>query len=205
MITLDLVHLFKTDPSSTLVPRKVMEWVLAREKEFPVNYQIIFSPYKNDEVKNKTIVYEMGFFSQGGPSPHESRDIRSVHFPLHDGVWFVRITGLKRDDGTLIPFADLDNPLDENAIGLGPSLRSKITGFQDLLDKNDPNLSVLHSTNEGHEKSFETTWGYKRTQPIEPKEEEMVSIRCDRNVNDEWEFRGTPYEFMEEKVKPLLN
>ena len=33
----------------------------------------------------------------------------------------------------------------------------------------------------------------------------MVEIQCDRNINDEWEFRGTVQEFMDEKIKPLLN
>ena len=190
MITLDFQQLFKTDPNFSKVPKKVFDWVITREKEFPVNYQINFREYKNENEKDVSKVYEMIFIS-----PHRPFDILFVSFPLSDGCWIVKITGLIARDGTLIPFADLDNPEHDNTEALGPK-RIEISGLKEYFEKDDPLLERIPN-------SF--NWGYKRKFPITSAEIEMVEISCDRNINDEWEFRGTPQEFMDQKVKPLLN
>ncbi len=102
-------------------------------------------------------------------------DLRNVIFPLSKQVWYVRLIGDIREARTA-------------------------SGLLKLLDNNDPRIELIPSDNERH-----SLRGYVRAKPITSSEEEMVDIRCDRNINDEWEFRGTPQEFMDEKVKPLLN
>lgn len=53
MITLDLSHVFKTDPNSTKIPRLVFNWVIEREKQFSdFEFQISFWGYKSEEEKN---------------------------------------------------------------------------------------------------------------------------------------------------------
>lgn len=205
MITLDLAHLFNTNPSSQMVPKKVFEWVTKKEKEFPVNYQITFLPYKSDDEKQKSKIFEKLFFSKISYTPNTPGQVMSVEFPLLDGYWLVRITGSELNDGTLIPFTDQDNPKHESSIGLRGNRRAIISGLQDYFDQKDPLLVLLNSSNEGHEKVWNTTWGYKKSEADDDTYNDMVEIRCDRNVNDEWEFRGTIEEFKDQILKPLMN
>ncbi len=205
MITLDLQHLFKTDPNSTKVPKKVADWVIAKEKEFPVNYQVMFWPYRSEEAKQELSVFEKTFFSNGSFSPDTPGKVMSVQFPLADGCWLIKITGSELDDGTFIPFTDQDNPKHASSRGLRGNRRAVISGLQEYFDKKDSSLVLLSSSNEDHEKVWDTTWGYKKSGQIDPTENEMVEIRCDRNVNDEWEFRGSVEEFKDQIIKPLSN
>lgn len=204
MITLNLQHLFNTDPHSIKVPKKVFDWVITKEKEFPVQYQIMFSEYRNEDEKRALSPFEKTFFSENSYSVDTPGEVRSIQFPLSEGKWHIRIIGAQLGDGTLIPFTDLDNPKHKTSKGLG-KMRGIICGFQDYFDRKDPSLVLLNSSNEGHEKVWNTVWGYKKSGIQDPTENEMVEIRCDRNINDEWEFRGTPQEFVDQKVKPLFN
>lgn len=101
--------------------------------------------------------------------------LRNVIFPLSKHVWYVRLIGNIRDA--------------RDASGLIP-----------LLNSSDPWIEVIHSKNER-----DCPRGYVRINQIASSEEEMVDINFDRNINDEWEFRGNTQEFVDQKVKPLLN
>ncbi|MEI7765746.1 MAG: hypothetical protein WCI93_04165 [bacterium] len=172
MITIDFEQLFTTDPTLSKVPKKVFDWVIAREKEFPeIEYQIRFSERNLEKEKAEGIDldrYEIIY----GPSLLQ---LRNVIFPLSKHVWYVRLIGNIRDAidaSRLIP----------------------------LLNSGDPRIEIIHSKNER-----DCPRGYVRINQITSSEEEMVNINFDRNINDEWEFRGTTQEFMDQKVKPLLN
>ncbi len=204
MITLNLHHLFNTDPNSKKVPKKVAEWVTAKEREFPVQYEISFWPYKTDQAKEALSIFEKTFFSNMSFSPDTPGEVLSIQFPLSDGCWLARIIGAQLEDGTLIPFTDLDNPKHENSKRLG-KLRAVISGLQQYFDQKDPLLVLMRSSNEGHEKVWDTQWGYKKSKPADPTENDMVEIVCNRNTNDEWKFRGTVQEFEEQIIKPLSN
>lgn len=203
MITLNLQHLFNTDPNSTKVPRKVADWVIAKQKEFPIQYEISFWPYKNDQEKEMSSDFEKIFFSICGDADSPG-DVMNVRFLLLDGCWLIRLIGARLEDGTLIPFTDQDNPKHENSKALGKK-RAVISGLQEYFDKKDPLLVIITSSNEGHEKVWDTQWGYKKSKPTDPTENDMVDVSCDRNVNDEWEFRGSVQEFEEQVIKPLQN
>lgn len=101
--------------------------------------------------------------------------LRNIVFPLSKHIWYVRLIGDPRDA--------------IDASGLIP-----------LLNNRDPRIEVIHSKNERN-----CPRGYVRINQITSLEEEMVNINFDRNINDEWEFRGTKQEFMDQKVKPFLN
>lgn len=204
MITLDLQHLFNTDPHSTKVPKKVFDWVIAKEKEFPVQYQIMFTEYKSEDEKRALLPFEKTYFSENSFSQYTPGEVKCIQFPLSDGKWLIRIIGAELSDGTLIPFTDQDNPNHKTSKRLGKK-RGVISGLQDCFDREDPLLVLLNSSNEGHEKVWDTTWGYKKSETHDPQNNEMVEIRCDRNINDEWKFRGTIEEFKDQIIKPLMN
>ena len=169
MITLDLSHLFKTDPSSTKIPRLVFDWVTEREKQFSdIEFQISYWDYKSEDEKRLGLQFERTY----GPSV---LNLRNVTFPLNKGYWIVRLIGDQR-----------------NAV--------IASGLIQLLEDKDSRVQLISSDNERN-----SPRGYTRIHPISVQDEEMVDIRCDRNTNDEWTFRGTGQEFMDEKVKPLLN
>jgi len=162
----------------------------------------MYLEYSSEVEKRDLLLFEKIFFSKHSFSQNTPGEVSCVQFPLSDGRWLIRIIGGELSDGTLIPFADQDNPKHKTSKPLG-KMRGVISGLQDYFDKKDPSLVLLNSSNEGHEKVLDTIWGYKKSGTCDPIENEMVEIRCDRNINDEWEFRGTPQEFIEQKVKPL--
>jgi len=87
MITLNLVNLFKTDPSSTKIPRLVFDWVTEREKQFSdIEFQISFWDYKSEEEKKLGLKFERIY----SPSV---LNLRNVSFPLNEGYWIVRLIG----------------------------------------------------------------------------------------------------------------
>ncbi len=102
-------------------------------------------------------------------------DLRNVMFPLKKQIWFVRIIGDIRD-------------------------ARAASGLIELMNNNDPRIEIIPPQTPSR-----TLRGFIRENPIASSEGEMIKIKYDRNINDEWEFRGTPQEFMDEKVKPLLN
>lgn len=186
MITLDLFHLFKIDPQSNKIPRKVRDWVLEREEKFPIQYQISFWPYRSEKEKQEKISYDIIF----GTSIF---DLRTVIFPLNNGEWVVRLIGAQLEDGAFVPFLDPDNPKHENIRAFNGPL---VSGMLELMQKKDP---LLETEERKDEHGCNNTWRkYKRTKKINASEEEMVSIDYDRNVNDEWRFRGTGEEFKKE-------
>lgn len=169
MITLDLSHLFKTDPNSTKIPRLVFDWVTEREKQFSdIEFQISYWSYKSEGEKQLGLKFERTY----GPS---ILNLRNVTFPLNEGYWIVRLIGDQR-----------------NAV--------MASGLIQLLENKDSKVQLIPSDNERT-----SPRGYTRINPISAQDEEMVDIRCDRNTNDEWTFRGTGQEFIDEKVKTLLN
>ncbi len=167
MITLDLDHLFRTDPHSTKVPKIVFDWVSEREKEFPLEYKISFSLYKSPEEKDLFFKFERIY------TPSLPR-LRNVIFPLSEGYWTVRLIGNQKE-------------------------ALYASGLMSLLEAADTRIEVIPDTSSG------TPRGYRRINPLSPAEEEMVDIKCDRNINDEWEWRGTGQEFLDEVYKPMLN
>ncbi len=203
MITLDLDHLFKTDPHSNKIPKKVFDWVTEKEKQFPVQYQISFYQYSDDIQKQNLLCYEKTFFSKTVLPSEYAGEVTTINFPLADGVWYIKIIGAKLPNNTFIPFSDQDNPDHNDSKALGME-RGIISGLQEYLDRNDPSL-VLLKTKTGNQKPWGRIWGYKKSEEYNDTDNEMVEIQCDRNINDEWEFRGTVQEFMDEKIKPLLN
>jgi hypothetical protein len=102
-------------------------------------------------------------------------DLRNIIFPLRQDIWYVRLIGDIREARIA-------------------------SGLMELLDSHDSRIELIATKNDRL-----SPRGYLRLKPITPEEEELVDIKCDRNINDEWEFRGTAQEFMDEKVKPLLN
>ncbi|MFA5886904.1 MAG: hypothetical protein WC863_04020 [Patescibacteria group bacterium] len=164
MITLDLSHLFKTDPNSTKIPRLVFNWVIEREKQFPgIEFQISFWGYKSENEKQLGLKFERTY----GPS---ILNLRNVTFPLSEGYWVIKLIGDQRN--TVIA-----------------------SGLTHLLENKDSRVQLIPSDNERT-----SPRGYTRINPISAQDEEMVDIRCDRNTNDEWTFRGTGQEFMDEIV-----
>jgi hypothetical protein len=102
-------------------------------------------------------------------------DLRNIIFPLSRYNWYVRLIGN--------PKVALD------ASGLIPLLETDASRFE---------VIELDSSNTCYR-------GFTRIQSITPDEEEMIEIKSDRNINDEWEFRGTPKEFMDEVFLPTVN
>lgn len=188
MITLDLHHLFKTDPNNNFIPKVVYDWVTEKNAKYPIEYKISFDPYKVDEHKQFYTQYEQLFTGGLGVS--------EVLFPLAEGVWRVRLIGAKLADGSLIPFTDIDNHNHETSTALGRE-RLVISGLLELLEKENSPIEIVHD-------GAKATRGFKRTQPLTDIETEMVAVKAERNINDEWEFRGTGQEFMDEKVTPIL-
>ena len=163
MITLNLSHLFKTNPNSTKVPKIVFDWVTEREEKFTdIEFQISFWNYKSEEEREMVSNYERVY------SPSLPR-LRTVAFPLRDGYWSVRLIGNQ-----------------EMAINA--------SGLLDILKNKDPRARIIEDN-----KNI-TPRAYVRISPIQDSEEELMDIRCDRNMNDEWEFRGTVQEFIDEKL-----
>ena len=182
MITLDLAHLFNTDPKSTKVPKIVFDWVMEREAEYSkdIEFKITFWRYKStyeegypecdkQVPKEKALLYERIY----GPS---IPCFVYVKFPLTEGFWSVRLIGEDR------------------------KAAHKAAGLLALLDASDPRIEVILP-----ETTTKTLRGYIRTQPLTLAEEELVDIKCDRNINDEWKWRGTGQQFIDEKIKPLVN
>ncbi|MFZ2153694.1 MAG: hypothetical protein WAV16_00510 [Candidatus Moraniibacteriota bacterium] len=162
MITLNLAHLFKTNPDSIKVPKIVFDWVTEKEKQFTdIEFQISFFNYKSEESRRLGLNNERIY----GPSLPR---LRSVSFPLNDGYWSVKLIG---DQRTAID----------------------ASGLLDILGNKDPRIQII-------EDNGNTLRAYTRINPIMAAEEELVDIRCDRNMNDEWEFRGTGEEFINEKL-----
>lgn len=105
-------------------------------------------------------------------------ELRNIIFPLTEGFWTVRLIGDQR-------------------------IATKASGFLPLLDSSDSRIEAIPSETPG-----EALQGYTRIQPLTSSDEEMVNIRCDRNTNDEFVWRGTGGEFQEfidEKLRPSLN
>lgn len=65
-----------------------------------------------------------------------------------------------------------------------------------MLENKDSRVRLISSDNEKI-----SPRGYTRIKPISIQDEEMVDIKCDRNTNDEWTFRGTGQEFLDDMTQ----
>lgn len=144
--------------------------------------KVVFDWVTEKEKQFSDIEFQISF--SGYPSEEEKKNyssyeriygpslpqLRWVTFPLKDGFWSVKLIG-------------------------NQSRAIEASGLMKILESGDPRIQVI-SAGEGGD----SLRAYNRINPITNSEEELIDIEHGRNINDEWEFRGSAKEFLDEYI-----